>query len=182
MDVSPIEKTASSEQLRAATTADLPEIAEIFAHYVQHSVATFAFEPLTIGEWQQRLAAVIGAGLPFLVAEQDGRVAGYTYCSPWRTLPAYRRTVEDSIYLAPGVRGRGLGGTLLDALLAGCAAAGVQEVIAVIADSGDPSSLQLHRRRGFTEAGRLRRVGYKHDRWLDTVLLQRSLVPSPQTA
>jgi L-amino acid N-acyltransferase YncA len=122
---------------------------------------------------------VVDAGLPFLVATLDDDVAGYAYCGPWKTRPAYRQTVEDSIYLAPDALGRGLGGRLLDALLTACAEADIREVIAVVADGGAESqaSLALHRGRGFAEVGRLRSVGYKHDRWLDTVLLQCSLTP-----
>ncbi|MDT7660757.1 MAG: hypothetical protein QOD04_313, partial [Pseudonocardiales bacterium] len=104
-----------------------------------------------------------------------GVVAGYAYCSPWKSRPAYRHTVENSIYVAPWAGRRGAGGLLLAAPLDGCAVAGVREVIAVIADTGDPASVQLHTRHGFLPAGRLTRVGFKHGSWLDTVLLQRSL-------
>jgi L-amino acid N-acyltransferase YncA len=121
--------------------------------------------------------SLAGRGLPFLVAETGGAVTGYAYASPWRPKPAYRHTVEDSVYLAPGQRGRGLGRLLLEALLTGCADAGVRQVIAVIADSGDPASVLLHRACGFTDAGRLTRVGFKHGRWVDTLLMQRALEP-----
>ncbi|HEY7918714.1 MAG TPA: GNAT family N-acetyltransferase, partial [Streptosporangiaceae bacterium] len=120
--------------------------------------------------------------LPFLVAEAAGTVAGYAYASPWRPKPAYRHTVEDSVYLAPGQRGRGLGRLLLESLLAGCADAGVRQVIAVIADSGDPASAALHRACGFADAGRLTQVGFKHGRWIDTVLMQRELQPGTTVA
>ncbi|MBK1784811.1 N-acetyltransferase [Prauserella sp. ASG 168] len=165
--------------LRDASTADLPAIAEIYAHYVRDSVATFEFDAPDAAEWQRRFTAITEAGLPFLVAESDGRVAGYAYCGPWKTRPAYRHTVEDSIYLAPWALGRGLGGALLDELLDRCTRSGLREVIAVITDSGDESSAELHRRRGFAEVGRLRQVGDKHGRLLDTVLFQRSL-PQPE--
>ena len=102
-------------------------------------------------------------------------VAGYVYCAPWKTRPAYRHTVEDSVYLAPRAVGRGIGGALLDTLLGDCAAAGIREVIAVIVATEDAASLALHRNRGFVDAGRLAAVGFKHGRWLDTLLLQRSL-------
>ncbi|MFC4005519.1 GNAT family N-acetyltransferase [Prauserella oleivorans] len=164
------------ESVRPAEPRDLRQIADIYAYYVTESVATFELEPPGVDEWRERYAAVTGAGLPFLVAEDEGRVAGYAYCSPWKTRPAYRHTVEDSIYLAQWARGRGLSGVLLDALLDRATAAGIREMIAVIADSGDPASAALHRKRGFTEAGRLRRVGCKHGRRLDTMLLQRSLM------
>lgn len=150
-------------------------MAQIYAHYVTTSVATFEVEPPDAAEWHRRFTAVDAAGLPFLVAERDGAVAGYAYCAPWKTRPAYRATVEDSVYVAPWAVGRGCGAELLEALLERCRTAGIREVIAVVADSGDPASLALHRRFGFAEAGRLARVGFKHDRFVDTVLLQRSL-------
>ncbi len=106
-----------------------------------------------------------------------GQVAGYAYAGPFRPKPAYRHTVEDSIYLAPGSTGRGLGRALLAALLAGCAEAGARQVIAVIADTGETASAALHRRFGFTDAGLLRQVGHKHGRWVDTLLMQRDLSP-----
>lgn len=161
--------------LRAASEEDLPTVAEIYAHYVTSSVATFELEPPDTGEWRRRFTAITDTGLPFLVAEHEDRIAGYAYCGPWKARPAYRHTVEDSIYLAPWATGLGIGGALLDELLAQCSSRGVREVIAVIADSGDPASSALHRKRGFAEAGTLRRVGFKHDRWLDTVLYQRTL-------
>ena len=160
---------------RAATTADLPAIADIYAHYVINSVASFELEPPAADEWQARFAKVMAAGLPFLVVEREGKVAGYAYCLPWKSRPAYQGTVEDSICLAPWATGQGAGRELLGALLDGARAAGVREVIAVIADSGDPSSIALHKKLGFDEAGRLRQVGHKHGRDIDTVLLQCSL-------
>jgi phosphinothricin acetyltransferase len=170
-----------SEQahLRPATAADLGAIAGIFAHYVTSSVTTFEEAPPDVAHWRARLRRQAESGLPFLVADVTGTVAGYAYASPWRPQPAYRHTVEDSVYLAPGRRGRGLGRLLLDGLLAGCAAAGARQVIAVIADTGDPASLALHRACGFTDAGRLREVGGKHGRVIDTVLLQRPVGVPP---
>ena len=109
--------------------------------------------------------------MPFLTATLDGEIAGYAYCAPWKTRPAYQYTVEDSVYVAP----HAVGGRLLDSLLADCASEGIREVIAVIVDADGAGSLALHRNRGFVDAGRLRSVGYKHGRWLDTILLQRSL-------
>jgi len=170
-----------SEQahLRPATAADLGAVAGIFAHYVTSSVITFQETPPDVAYWRQHLRRQACSGLPFLVADLAGTVAGYAYASPWRPQPAYRHTVEDSVYLAPGRRGRGLGRLLLDGLLAGCAAAGARQVIAVIADTGDPASLALHRACGFTDAGRLREVGHKHGRAVDTVLLQRAVGAPP---
>jgi phosphinothricin acetyltransferase len=160
---------------RVATSDDLDAIAEIYAHYVATSVATFELDPPDAAEWRRRFAAIADAGLPFLVAERDGAIAGYAYCAPWKTRPAYRATVEDSVYVAPSAVGQGCGTELVRDLLDACAAAGIREVIAVIADTGDPASVELHRRFGFVDAGRLTRVGYKHDRFVDTLLLQRSL-------
>lgn len=161
---------------RVATTGDLAAIAEIYAHYVLTSVATFELDPPDAEEWQRRFDGVVGLGLPFLVVERDGAVAGYAYCAPWKTRPAYAGTVEDSVYVAPAAIGTGCGTELIGELLDACAATGIREVIAVIADTGSPASVALHRRFGFAEMGRLRNVGYKHGRYVDTVLLQRSLV------
>ena len=165
----------SDPAIRPTSVDDLDAIGAIYAHHVRTGVATFELVAPDPAEWQRRMAAVTEAGLPFLTATLDGRVAGYGYCGPWKARPAYRHTVEDSIYVAPDAVGRGVGGRLLDALLDGCARAGVREVIAVIVDADGAASLALHRNRGFVDAGRLTAVGFKHGRWLDTVLLQRSL-------
>jgi phosphinothricin acetyltransferase len=161
--------------IRRTISDDLDDIGRIYAHHVQTGVATFELVAPDQTEWQQRLQSVTDRGLPFLTATLNGRIAGYAYCGPWKTRPAYRHTVEDSIYLAPDAVGRGIGGRLLDALLTECTGAGVREVIAVIADAEGAASIALHRNRGFVDAGRLTAVGFKHGRWLDTVLLQRSL-------
>jgi len=161
--------------VRAATASDMERVAGIYAHYVSGSVVTFDTAPPDAADWRRKHAELAGRGLPFLVAEAGGEVAGYAYAAPWKTRPAYRHTVEDSVYLAPGWTGRGLGRLLLDALLAACAQAGVRQVVAVIADSGDAASAALHARSGFTDAGRLTAVGHKHGRWLDTILMQRDL-------
>jgi len=162
--------------IRRTIPDDLAEIGAIYAHHVQTSVATFDLTPPDPPEWRRRLQAIASDGLPFLTATTDGRIAGYAYCSPWKVRPAYRHTVEDSIYVAPDAVGCGVGGRLLDALLTDCAGAGVREVIAVIVDADGAASVALHRNRGFVDAGRLTAVGFKHGRWLDTVLLQRSLI------
>jgi phosphinothricin acetyltransferase len=159
---------------RPATPDDLAAVAEIYAHYVATSVATFELDPPDGDEWRRRYDAIVGAGLPFLVTERGDAIAGYAYCAPWKTRPAYRGTVEDSVYIAPGFVGQGCGTELLRDLLGVCRAAGLREVIAVIADSGDPVSVELHHRFGFVDAGRLANVGYKFDRYVDTVLLQWS--------
>jgi L-amino acid N-acyltransferase YncA len=161
--------------IRRTVAGDLEDIDRIYAHHVQTGVATFELTAPDAAEWHRRLDAVTVAGLPFLTATRYGRVAGYAYCAPWKTRPAYRHTVEDSVYVAPDAIGCGIGGRLLDALLNDCTRAGVREVIAVIVDADGAASLALHRNRGFVDAGRLTAVGFKHGRWLDTVLLQRSL-------
>jgi phosphinothricin acetyltransferase len=164
-----------ASEIRPITPDDVKEITNIFAHYVTTSVATFEETPPTERDWQRKADGVAAAGLPFLVVEAGGQVAGFAYASPWRPKPAYRHTVEDTIYLAPDQTGQGLGKALLGALLARCADAGVRQVIAVIADTGNDASAALHLRHGFTGTGRLTAVGHKHDRWIDTLLFQRDL-------
>ncbi|MDT0266515.1 GNAT family N-acetyltransferase [Streptomyces sp. DSM 44915] len=164
--------------VRAARPADLAAVAGIHAHYVRHTVVTFAEKPRTEAEWEQLLAEVTGSGLPFLVAELAGAVVGFAYAAPWRAKPAYRFTVEDSVFLAPEATGRGLGTALLGTLVAEAGRAGRRQMIAVVADTGEGASAALHRRLGFAEVGRLTDVGHKHGRWIDTLLLQRAL-PAP---
>ena len=168
---------AQQPVIRPAEPADAEQVAAIFAHYVATSVATFEEVAPTAADWRQRLDDLAARNLPFLVAEAegDGSVCGFAYASPWRPKPAYRHTVEDTVYVSPGCTGRGLGGALLGALLAGCEQAGARQVIAVIADTGSDASAALHRRFGFTQAGRLSGVGRKHGRWIDTVLMQKEL-------
>ncbi|MFF2623935.1 GNAT family N-acetyltransferase [Oerskovia jenensis] len=172
---------APTVTVRAATRADLPAIAEIAAHFVLHTVSTFQTEPLSLAGWEERWEALRGAGRPFLVVTVPSTpglpddVAGFAYVGAWRERPAYAATGEDSIYLAPGSEGRGLGRALLTALLAEAEKAGVREIVAVVSDADSPASVVLHERLGFRQVGRLERVGFKQGRWLDTVLLQRSL-------
>jgi L-amino acid N-acyltransferase YncA len=168
--------------IRSATPADLPAVAAIFAHYVETSVVTFEETSPTVADWAHKLADLTERGLPFLVAESPAdTVAGYAYAAPWRPKPAYRHTAENTVYLSPAHTGRGLGRALMTALLDTCASAAVRQLVAVVVDEdrrdgGPPNpSLALHRSLGFTEAGRLSAVGRKHGRWLDTVLLQRSV-------
>jgi L-amino acid N-acyltransferase YncA len=167
--------TAPQPVVRPAVPADAEAVAEIFAHYVVTSVATFEEVPPTAADWRRRLGELSRQNLPFLVALGTGTVLGYAYASPWRPKPGYRYTVEDTVYISPGHTGRGVGSALLAGLLAGCADAGARQVIAVIADTGSDASAALHRRFGFAEAGRLSGVGRKHGRWIDTVLMQRDL-------
>jgi L-amino acid N-acyltransferase YncA len=167
--------TTAEVVIGPATPADLAGVADVFAHYVTGSLVTFEETPPAPADWRRRLDDLAGLGLPFLVARTGGEVAGYAYASPWRPKPAYRHTVEDSVYIAPGRTGRGLGRALLGPLLTRCADAGARQVVAVIADADSEASVALHRSFGFVDAGRLTAVGHKHGAWIDTVLMQRDL-------
>jgi len=166
--------------VRPVRQADLGQVGEIFGWYAVNSVATFDEAPRTDASWSKHADELAASGLPFLVAESGGVIAGYAYAGPWRRKAAYRLTVEDSVFVAPGRTGEGIGRLLLTELLTACAEAGVRQVIAVIADSGDAASAGLHRACGFTEAGRLTGVGFKQGRWIDTLLMQRSVGPPAQ--
>jgi len=161
--------------------ADLPVVAGIYGYYAQHTVATFDEAGPSVDAWREKAATLAGAGLPFLVVEVEpgdasgSRVAGYAYAGPFRPKPAYRLTVEDSVYVDPAWAGRGLGRLLLEALLPAAAEAGARQMVAVIADAGIPAPAALHRSLGFADVGRLRGVGFKHGRFVDTVLMQRGL-------
>ncbi|MFJ3672706.1 GNAT family N-acetyltransferase [Streptomyces sp. NPDC090106] len=171
--------TAFDGVVRPAATADMRAVADIYTHYVRHTVATFEETPPAVADWERKLGDLAGRRLPFLVAELSGRVVGFAYASPWRPKPAYRYTVEDTVYLTPEAAGRGLGSALLEAVIARCAEAGVRRMISVVADTGSEASLALHRRLGFTDAGHLADVGFKHGRWVGTFLLQRTLEQGP---
>lgn len=160
-------------------SADLAAVTAIMAHYVEHTVATFAEIPPSAEDWAERHAELTALGHPFLVAEAGGEVVGFAYVAPWRPRSAYRYTVENTVYLAPGVTGRGIGAALLAELIERAVAAGSRQMIAVIADTGSPASARLHRRLGFVDAGRLHAVGFKLGRWIDTQLMQRDLTTSP---
>lgn len=162
--------------IRDATSADLPHCLAIYNHYVANSTVTFDEQPLTLAEMRAAHERGERAGYPWLVAQSaSGEVLGYANVSAYRDRSAYRYTVEDAIYLAPAATGRGIGRALLTELIARAAAAGLREIVAVIADSGADASLALHERLGFVEIGRMGRVGVKFDRWLGTIFLQRSL-------
>ncbi|MDX3232190.1 GNAT family N-acetyltransferase [Streptomyces sp. ME19-01-6] len=167
--------TPPKATIRPAVHADLKAVSDIYAHYVHHTVATFDETPRSAADWGQWLDDLTGRGLPFLVAEVSGAVAGFAYAGPWRPKPAYQYAVEDTIYLAPDATGRGLGTALLSPLITEATRAGRRQMIAVIADTGSDASAALHRRFGFADAGRLTAVGHKHGRWIDTLLMQRPL-------
>jgi len=158
--------------VRPAERADAGDIAAIYAHYVATSAATF---DESAPDTDDVAAKISNATLPFLVAVEKGSVVGYAYLWPYSARSGYRHTAESSVYVAPDARAQGVGRALLERLLADGEEAGVREVIAVIAVSDDPASVELHRALGFREAGRLESVGFKHDRWRDTLLMQRSL-------
>ncbi|HUJ73683.1 MAG TPA: GNAT family N-acetyltransferase [bacterium] len=163
--------------VREATPADLPHVQRIYAYHVLHGLASFEEQPPDVAEIARRHAAVQGQGLPYLVAEVEGAVAGYAYVSPYRPRAAYRYTVEDSVYISQDRLARGVGRALLAELLARCGALGLRQMVAVIGDSGNTGSIRLHSALGFAHVGVLRAVGFKHGRWVDTVLMQRALGP-----
>lgn len=163
--------------IRLAQTADAARIAAIYAHYVATSTATFDELAPSEAQMAERIAGITAAGLPFVAAECGGTVDGYGYLAPYRPRTAYRYTAESSVYVAAEARGGGLGRTILERLLVEAEHAGLREIVAVIAVTDDPSSVALHRACGFEQVGLLARVGFKHGRWLDTLLMQRSLRP-----
>jgi L-amino acid N-acyltransferase YncA len=167
--------------IRAATPADIPAITAIYDHAVQHGTATFEIEAPDEAEMSNRFRALADGGFPYLVAEIDGAVRGYAYAGPYRTRVAYRHTLEDSIYIAPDLHGRGIGRALIERLLADATARGFRQMIAVIGDSGQLASIALHRAAGFGMVGTFEAVGFKFGRWLDTVLMQRPLGPGAAT-
>jgi len=160
--------------IRAAGAEDAPAIAVIYASYVLSSTATFELEPPDANEIAQRICSVVKSGLPYLVAEMDGVVAGYGYASPFRPREAYRFTVEDSVYVQAEYAGRGMGRTLLRELMERCRIAGCRQMIAVIGGV-NPASVAMHRAMGFADVGVLREVGFKFDTWQDVTLMQRRL-------
>ena len=163
--------------VRDAAEADIEAIARIYAHHVEHGLATFEELPPSVDEMSARRRKVLAIGAPYLVAEIDGEVVGYCYATPYHARAAYRHTLEDSVYVAPGLGGRGFGGALLSALVARCEAGSWRWIVAIIGDSGNSASIALHRRCGFAPVGTLRSVGFKFGRWVDTPIMQRALGP-----
>lgn len=158
--------------VRDADAGDMPAIQAIYAHHVGHGLASFEEVPPTTEEMLQRRAGVLRQGLPYLVAEIDGKIAGYCYAAAYRTRPAYRYTIEDSVYVADGRGGRGIGRKLLGSLIARCETGPWRQMIAVIGNSGNEGSIALHRSLGFEPIGTMRSVGFKFGRWVDCVLMQ----------
>lgn len=168
-------------RVRAATDADLPAIAAIYAHWVLHGPATFEEVPPSEAEMTARRTKVLAAGLPYLAAEIDGTLVGYAYATVYRERSAYRFTAEDSIYVHPDFNRKGVGAALLGALIERCESLGCRQMVAVIGDSANSPSIRLHERFGFEAAGVLKSVGFKFGRWLDTVRMQRALGPGAST-
>jgi L-amino acid N-acyltransferase YncA len=161
-------------EIRSAVVEDAGEIAAIYAPYVLTSTATFEIEAPDAVEIVRRMSGVLSLGLPYLVAEVDGEIAGYGYAGRFRPREAYRFTAEDTVYLRPEFAGRGLGRLLLSELIARARAAGIRQMVAVIGGE-NPASVRLHRALGFADAGVLRGVGYKFGEWLDVMMMQREL-------
>ncbi len=162
--------------VRDSTDADVPAITRIYGHWVRHGLASFELDAPDEAEIRRRRATVLASGFPYLVAIGDaGTLLGYAYASLYRTRPAYRFACEDSIYVAPGATGSGAGRALLGAMIDRCEASGFRLMVAVIGDSGNASSIGLHTALGFRYAGLLPAIGWKHDRWVDSVLMVRPL-------
>lgn len=161
--------------LRDARADDFAAIQSIYGHHVLHGLGTFETEPPDAHEMHARHSQITAAGFPYLVATDGTEVIGYAYANHFRTRAAYRFTVEDSIYVAPYAMGRGVGRALLMELIARCSARGLQQMLAVIGDSGNAASIGLHRACGFGDVGTMKAVGRKFDRWVDVVIMQRAL-------
>ncbi len=161
--------------VRAAENRDADAIARIYGHHVLHGLGTFEEVAPTPAEMESRRQAIIARGLPYLLAEDAGKVLGFAYCGPFRPRAAYRYTVEDSVYVAPQAIGRGVGRAVLSAALQACVPLGIRQVVAVIGDSGNAGSIGLHAALGFTHLGVGRSFGFKHGRWVDIVWMQLAL-------
>jgi phosphinothricin acetyltransferase len=161
--------------VRPSTMVDMAAITAIYAHYVRNTTSTFELDPPAVEEMVRRRQFVLSLGLPYLVAEAEGRIVGFAYASQYRQRAAYRFTVEDSIYVAPDCSGRGIGRLLLTSLIIACDSTPARQMIAVIADTANLTSIALHARCGFRMVGTMEDVGYKFNRWVDTVLMQLPL-------
>ncbi len=162
--------------IRDSRSDDVPAITAIYGHSVLHDNASFELDPPDAAEIARRRDVLLASGLPYLVAQDEaGRVVGYTYAGTYRPRPGYRFTVENSVYVAPDCQGQGIGLALLPRLIARCEAAGLRSMVAVIGDSANHASIRLHARCGFQHAGLLPAIGWKHGRWLDSVLMTRPL-------
>jgi L-amino acid N-acyltransferase YncA len=167
--------------IRPATQADIPGITRIYAHAVTYGTASFELTAPDEAEMWRRMNDLTSMHFPYLAAELNGALAGYAYAAPYRSRPAYRFTVENSVYVAPDLHRRGIGKTLLEALIEACTQRDFRLMIAVIGDSKQAASIGIHEAMGFTHVGVFENVGYKFGRWLDTVLMQRALGPGAST-
>jgi L-amino acid N-acyltransferase YncA len=165
----------SALEIRPTNAADLPAITKIYEHAVLHGTATFELTPPDLAEMTRRFDALVTGSFPYFVAVLDGRVIGYAYAGPYRPRPAYRFTVENSVYLEPAIHRRGIGLQLMQRLIAECTARGFRQMIAVIGDSANAGSIGVHTRCGFQMIGTHPNVGLKFGRWLDTVMMQLPL-------
>jgi L-amino acid N-acyltransferase YncA len=174
---------ATSLIVRPVEAADLAAIQHIYAHHVFHGLASFEESPPDVAELTRRWRTIVDAGLPYLCATEGGgsTILGYAYAGPYRPRSAYRFAVEDSVYVAPDAVGRGAGRSLLRSLIDICTDLGKRQMIAVIGDSGNEASVGLHRACGFTLVGTFQSIGFKHGRWVDSVLMQRALGPGGDT-
>ncbi len=161
-------------EIRPAATTDVPSIAAIYSHYVLTSTATFELEPPDVSEIARRISEITARGLPYLVAEVEGVVAGYAYAGMFRPRPGYRFTVEDTVYLRPDFTGRGLGSRLLGELISASKAAGCRQMVGGVGGE-NPASVAMHRALGFEHVGVLRKVGFKFEQWLDLTFMQLEL-------
>ncbi|MFQ5955565.1 MAG: GNAT family N-acetyltransferase [Kiloniellales bacterium] len=169
-------------RVRDAEDADMAAVAAIYAHHVRFGLASFEETAPDVAEISRRRREVLGHGLPYIVAcDLDGEIAGFGYAAPYRTRAAYRYAVEDTVYVAPGATRRGVGRALLEALIERCTAIGLRQMVAIIGDSTNAPSIELHASLGFRSVGVLRAIGFKHGRWVDTVLMQRPLGPGGKT-
>lgn len=168
--------------IRPSTPDDLPAIADIYGWNVLNGTGTFELEAPDRAEMGRRRDAVLANGLPWLVAEREGQVLGYAYANLFRPRRAYRFCLEDSIYLVPTAKGQGVGKLLLAELLSQCEARGARQMLAVIGDSANAGSIGVHRALGFEQTGLIRSAGWKFDRWLDVVMMQRALGPGDSSA
>jgi len=176
-----MDRSPDALRIRPSRDEDVGAIQRIYAHHVLHGLASFEIEPPSEDEIARRRRAVIGAGFPYLVAERGGEIVGYAYAGAYRARPAYRYTAENSVYVRHDSARQGIGAGLLAELIPECEAAGLRQLIAVIGDSANLASIELHRRAGFTAIGTIRSVGYKFGRWVDSVLMQRPLGAGDET-
>jgi L-amino acid N-acyltransferase YncA len=167
--------TKANVAIRTAEPRDIPVITAIYADAVRHGTASFELEPPDETEMASRQKALLTKNYPYLVAERADAIAGYAYAGPYRTRPAYDWCVEDSIYVAPDYHRQGIGRILLERLIVESEARGFRQMIGVIGDTANTASVAVHAAAGFRLIGTFQSIGYKHDRWLDTVLMQRAL-------